>query len=112
MYILLLFIFIWEFTVSRTFQIGTLLSNALLKQRGVFAWTSVHISHLKTIALVDGLWFLTNLPIIIGRFHYIFYEKLWIEFVLGLHVNYFNINEFQGVACGIVVKDFVVFLVS
>ena len=26
-----------------------------------------------------------------------FLRKLWDEFVLGFHVNYFNITEFQGI---------------
>ena len=26
-----------------------------------------------------------------------FLRKLWVDFVLGFHVNYFDITEFQGV---------------
>lgn len=29
-----------------------------------------------------------------------FLRKLWEEFVLGLHVNYFDITEFQGAGLG------------
>ena len=29
-----------------------------------------------------------------------FPKKLWVEFMLGLHVNYFDIGEFQGLALG------------
>ena len=29
-----------------------------------------------------------------------FLRKLWAEFVLGFHVNYFSITEFQGVSFG------------
>lgn len=29
-----------------------------------------------------------------------FLGKLWEDFILGLHVNYFNIDEFQGVGIG------------
>ena len=29
-----------------------------------------------------------------------FLRKLWAEFELGLHVNYFDITEFQGVGLG------------
>ena len=30
-----------------------------------------------------------------------FLRKLWAEFVLGLHVNYFDITEFQGAVFGL-----------
>jgi len=88
------------------------LANTLLREIGVFARSSAHIIHLKKIVLVDGFWFLKKLPVIIGRCHYIFYKKLWIEFVLSLHVNYFEIGEFQGASCGFVVNYHVVFIVS
>ena len=29
-----------------------------------------------------------------------FLQKLWADFLLGLHVNYFDITEFQGVGLG------------
>jgi hypothetical protein len=29
-----------------------------------------------------------------------FLRKLWDEFILGLHVNYFDMGEFQGVGIG------------
>ena len=29
-----------------------------------------------------------------------FLQKLWEKFMLGLHVNYFDINEFQGEGLG------------
>jgi hypothetical protein len=29
-----------------------------------------------------------------------FLKKLWVEFVLGLHVNYFDIGEFQMIGHG------------
>ena len=29
-----------------------------------------------------------------------FLRKLWAEFVLGFHVNYFDITEFQGISFG------------
>ena len=29
-----------------------------------------------------------------------FLQKLWAKFMLGLHINYFDIGEFQGVGLG------------
>ena len=29
-----------------------------------------------------------------------FLRKLWVEFVIGLHVNYFDVTEFQGAGLG------------
>ena len=29
-----------------------------------------------------------------------FLHKLWVEFIMGLHVNYFDISEFEGIGLG------------
>jgi hypothetical protein len=54
----------------------------MIQERDIFAWIGAYSNYGKTTRWIGGLWYVINLHVIIGRFHWVFFVNYGLNLLL------------------------------